>query len=95
MTDFAAGFFAPWIIYAIILLLHLLLPAREVDGYVADPATGRLLRYRLNGPLVLFALITLWVILSATGALAWDWLWTHRWPGLIGSFVLGLLFSIG
>lgn len=94
MTDFAAGFFAPWIIYAVILLLHLVLPARKVDGYVTDPATGRLLRYRLNGPFVLAALIALWVVFSATGVLAWDWLWTHRWSGLIGSFALGLLFSI-
>ena len=65
MTDFAAGFFAPWIIYAVILALHLVLPARKVDGYVNDPATGRPLRYRLNGPLVLVAMVLLWVILSA------------------------------
>ena len=34
MTGFVAGFFAPWIIYAFMLLLHLVLPARKVDGYV-------------------------------------------------------------
>ncbi len=94
MTDFAAGFFAPWIIYAVILILHLLLPARGVEGYVIDPATGRPLRYRLNGFLVLVVLILLWVILGRSGALAWDWLYTHRWSGLIGSAVLGVLFSI-
>ncbi len=32
MTDFIAGFFAPWIIYALILVLHLALPARKVVG---------------------------------------------------------------
>jgi len=93
VTDFAAGFFAPWIIYALILGLHLLLPARTVGGYVTDPATGKPLRYRLNGPLVLAALIVLWVILSSAGVFAWDWLWTHRWAGLIGSAVLGVLFT--
>ena len=94
MTDLVAGFFAPWIVYLVIIALHLLLPARNVEGYVSDPATGRPLRYRLNGPLVLVALVLLWVILSRTGVFAWDWLWTHRWSGLIGSAVLGVLFSV-
>ena len=94
MTDFAAGFFSPWIIYAVILVLHLALPARKVEGYVADAATGRPLRYRLNGLLVLVVLVLLWVLLSRTGVFAWDWLWTHRWSGLIGSFALGVLFSV-
>ena len=93
MTDFAPGFFAPWIIYAVILLLHLALPARKVEGYVADPETGRPLRYRLNGPAVLAVMVLLWVLLGRTGVFAWDWLWTHRWSGLIGSFALGVIFS--
>lgn len=94
-ADFVAGFFAPWIIYAVMLGLHLGLPARTVDGYVRDEKTGALLRYRLNGLLVLAVLVILWVVLGVTGALPWDWLYTHRWPGLIGSCVLGLLFSFG
>ncbi len=28
------GFFAPWIVYALILALHVVLPARHVTGYV-------------------------------------------------------------
>jgi len=94
MTDFPAGFFAPWIIYAVVLGLHLLLPARKVVGYVSDPQTGKKLTYRLNGILVLVAVVVLWVVLGVTGALPWDWLYTHRWSGLIGSAVLGLLLSI-
>lgn len=93
MTGFAAGFFAPWIIYALMLLLHVVLPARRVDGYVKDESTGAVLKYRLNGPLVLVAAVALWVVLGATGGLAWDWLYTHRWSGLIGSCVLGVLLS--
>ena len=31
-------------VYAVILVLHLALPARWVDGYVIDPRTGRPLR---------------------------------------------------
>ena len=94
MTDFVAGFFAPWIIYACILLLHLALPARKVVGYVPDDSTGKLLEYRLNGPLVLGALVVLWVVLGGTGVLVWDWLYVHRWSGLAGSGAIGLLFSL-
>jgi protein-S-isoprenylcysteine O-methyltransferase Ste14 len=94
MTDFAPGFFAPWIIYVLMLALHLLLPARKVVGYVRDDRTGAPLRYRINGLLVLVVLVVLWVVLGLTGVLVWDWLYLHRWPGLIGSAVLGLLLSL-
>ena len=36
-----AGFFAPWIVYAVVTVLHLVVPARTVDGYVIDPSTKR------------------------------------------------------
>ena len=42
------GYVAPLLVYVLVLALHRLLPAREVDGYVRD-AEGRPLRYRLNG----------------------------------------------
>ena len=92
--DFVAGFFAPWIVYAIILGLHLLLPARHVAGYVRDPETGDLLRYRLNGLLVLATLVVLWVVVGITGLFDWDWLYTHRWSGLAGSASLGVLLTL-
>jgi delta14-sterol reductase len=94
MIDFAAGFFAPWIIYAVMLGLHLLLPARRVSGYITDPRTGKPPVYRLNGPLVLAAVVIFWVVIGVTGALPWDWLYTHRWSGLIGSAALGLIVSV-
>jgi protein-S-isoprenylcysteine O-methyltransferase Ste14 len=94
MNDFPAGFFAPWIIYAVMLGLHLLLPSRRVVGYVTDPKTGEPLTYRLNGLLVLGVVVVLWVVVGVTGALSWDWLYVHRWSGLIGSAVLGLLLSV-
>jgi delta14-sterol reductase len=93
VSDVIAGFFAPWIIYVVILGLHLLLPARKVEGYVRDSRTGTLLRYRLNGPVVLAVLVLLWVVVGVTGLLDWDWLYTHRWSSLAGSCVLGLVFS--
>jgi protein-S-isoprenylcysteine O-methyltransferase Ste14 len=89
-----AGFFAPWFIYAIFLLLHLALPARRVVGYVHDAQTGKPLEYRLNGPLVLAVSIGLWALAAATGLLPWDWLYAQRWSGLAGSCTLGLLLSL-
>ena len=94
MKDIIAGFFAPWVIFAVILLLHLLLPARTVPGYVRDPRTGKPLRYRLNGPLVLVATVGLGVLACALGVVPWDWLYTHRWAGLAGACTVGLAFSL-
>jgi len=94
MTDFVPGFFAPWIIYLLMLALHLILPARRVAGYVRDERTGAALCYRLNGLVVLVVLVVLWVVLGLTGVLSWDWLYVHRWSGLIGSAVLGVLLSL-
>jgi len=94
MTDFISGFFAPWLVYALILALHLVLPARGVIGYVRDQKTGERLGYRLNGPAVLAATLCLWALASWTGLLPWDWLYLHRWSGLAGSCALGLIASL-
>lgn len=93
MNDWWAGFFAPWAIYAVVLALHLLLPARRVAGYVRDERTGEPLRYRLNGLSVLAATVALWALAGAAGLLPLDWLWQHRWSGLAGACTLGLLFT--
>jgi Delta14-sterol reductase len=88
------GFIAPWALYAGIGLLHLALPARRVDGYVRDERTGEPLRYRLNGLSVLIVTVALWAAAAALGLLPWDWLWAHRWSGLAGACVLGLLSTL-
>lgn len=88
-----SGFFAPLGVYAVITLLHLVLPARHVDGYVVDPATGKPFRYRLNGLAVYALTIGLWGLACAYGGLPWDYFWTTRWEGLAGACVLGLLFT--
>jgi len=56
------GFFSPWIIYALITLLHYFLPGKWVTGYVKHETTGELLSYRLNGRLVLISAVILWYI---------------------------------
>jgi hypothetical protein len=88
-----AGFLAPVGVYAVITALHLIIPARKVDGYVIDPATGQPHRYRLNGLIVYAATIALWALACSQGWLAWDFFWTTRWEGLIGACTAGLIFT--
>ncbi len=89
-----AGFLAPLGVYAAITLLHLIVPARTVDGYVVNPETQKPYRYRLNGLLVYLLTIGLWALSCARGVLAWDFFWTTRWEGLAGAFTLGILFTL-
>ncbi|GMV44497.1 MAG: hypothetical protein AMXMBFR64_62130 [Myxococcales bacterium] len=93
MIDHLAAFFTPWLVCALVLGLHLALPARHVDGYVRDPATGAPLRYRLNGLAVLVVTVGLWAVLAAAGAVPWDLLWRWRWLGLAGACTLGVIFT--
>lgn len=87
------GFFAPWLVYAAVLVLHLILPAQRVRGYVRD-AAGEPLGYRLNGVPVLLVSVALWATACTQGWLPWDFLWIHRWASLAGAVVLGLVFSV-
>jgi delta14-sterol reductase len=86
------GFFTPWIIYAAITLLHLILPARKKKGYARDK-TGEVLNYRLNGIPVLIASILIWILLGYLDAVPFDRLYQVRWASLAGAVVMGLLFS--
>lgn len=94
MNGFLLGFLTPWIVFAGLLGLHLLLPARHVEGYVEDERTGRPLHYRLNGLPVLFVAVGLWLLAGYTGLVPWDWLWSHRWSGAAGACTLGILLSL-
>jgi len=90
-----SGFLVPVLVYAVVTVLHLVVPARHVDGYVIDPKTQKPYRYRLNGLLVYLLTVGLWALACAQGWLAWDALWNARWESLISAFVLGLLFTFG
>jgi hypothetical protein len=90
-----AGFLAPAGVYALVLLLHLIVPARTVDGYVINPVTQEPYRYRLNGLIVFALTIGAWVVACRAGWLPWDFFWTTRWEGLAGACVFGLLFTFG
>ncbi len=89
-----AGFLVPALVYALITLLHRILPARQVDGYVVDPATGKPYRYRLNGLTVFGLTLALWAFACSRGWLAWDFFWTVRWQSLAGACALGLAFTL-
>ncbi|MGH7293530.1 MAG: ergosterol biosynthesis protein, partial [Polyangiaceae bacterium] len=71
----------------------LVVPARRVSGYVRDERTGDPLRYRLNGLRVFVVSMALYVAAAWSGALPWDFLWTHRWTSLAGACALGLAFT--
>jgi Delta14-sterol reductase len=88
------GFFAPWLIYLGLLGLHLVVPARRVDGYVTNPETGEPLRYRLNGLPVMLLSVGIWAILGRLEIVPYDWLYLNRWAGLAGAATLGLLASL-
>ena len=93
MIEHVLGFLSSWIIYAFLLILHLLVPARTKDGYVLNPSTGRPYRYRLNGLAVLLITVALWVLLGGLRIVPYGWLYRHRWSGLAGAATLGLIVS--
>jgi protein-S-isoprenylcysteine O-methyltransferase Ste14 len=88
-----AGLLAPLVIYLFILVLHLMLPARKVVGYVSDETTGEKLTYRLNGLLVLIVTISTCVVLVRFDVVPSTFLWDHRWWALLGACLLGLVFT--
>ena len=80
----------PLAVYAIVFCLHLALPARWVDGYVRDAATGRALRYRLNGLRVLVATLVLYAGACRLGLISWDFFYLHRFAMAAGACALAL-----
>ena len=87
------GFVSPWVIFTVVFGLHLVLPARHVQGYVKEVGSDKLLTYRLNGPLVLIVAIGIWFGLGLGRVLPWDWLWQQRWSSFTGAASLGLVIS--
>ncbi len=89
-----AGWFAPLAIYLAILVLHLALPARRVDGYAVDTATGQPLTYRLNGLLVFGVVVLAWLAAGWLSWTSWDWLYANRWSAMGGACLVGLAYSL-
>jgi delta14-sterol reductase len=93
MTIFL-GLVTPLVAYAVITLLHLIIPARRRPGYVKSDVTGEVLKYRTNGRFVLVASILVWFALGYFQLVPYVWLYETRWLGLIGACAIGLTFSI-
>lgn len=87
------GLLLPAAVYALVLLLHLIIPVRWTPGYVRSPITGNPLRYRLNGLRVFAVVIALYAGLCAAGLVPWDLFFEHRWESAAGACVLGLIFT--
>lgn len=79
-------------VYLTVLVLHVALPGRWVEGYARDVA-GRPLRYRLNGLLVFLVVAGGYVALCASGCVPWDLFYLHRVAMLATAFIVGLVFA--
>jgi delta14-sterol reductase len=88
------GFLSPVLVYFFVFVLHLVLPGRWVIGYVIDKKSHEMLRYRLNGILVLTVVLLAWMLLCHYGHMPWDWFYMYRWYGLAGAVAVGMIFSL-
>lgn len=93
MTIFL-GLITPLLAYAVITLLHLVIPARRSRGYVTSDVTGQVMNYRINGRYVLVVSVVLWFLLGYFHLVPYVWLYETRWWGLIGACAIGVVFSL-
>ena len=94
MTEALFGFLIPVFIYLLIFLLNAFLPGRWVVGYVTKSGSTENLRYKLNGLLVLFTILSLWFLACFFGFMDWEWIYENRWYSLAGAITFGLIFSL-
>ncbi len=87
------GLITPLVTYAVITLLHIIIPAKRTKGYVKNETTGKVMNYRINGKFVLWASIFIWFFLGHFNIVPYVWLYETRWLGLIGAVVIGLVYS--
>lgn len=87
------GLITPLIAYAVITLLHIIIPVKRIKGYVKNETTGKVMNYRINGKFVLLASILIWFALGYFNIVPYGWLYEIRWLGLIGAVVIGLAYS--
>lgn len=87
------GFLAPVVIMAVIFILNASLPGRWVSGYITRPGSIEKMRYHLNGILVFLVMVAFWVLLGITDTVPYDYLYHHRWHGLAGACILGVIFT--
>ena len=86
-----AGFLTPTLLLAILLALHIVLPAWRVDGYAHEKMASTPTRYRLNGLLVFAGALLIWWSELTLAPL--DWLWQVKWHVLAGGVALSVVLS--
>ena len=86
-----AGFLAPTAVFAILLVLHSVLPARRALGYAHPNTTQTPVRYRMNGLLVFAAALAIWAIALLVPL---DWLWRVKWHAIAGATALSVLLTV-
>ena len=82
-----SAFLTPTVVFAILLALHIVLPARRVDGYVRVTPN----RYRLNGLAVFVCALVIWWFELTSASL--DWLWLAKWHALAGAVALSMILT--
>ena len=83
-----AAFLTPTALFAILLALHIILPARRVEGYARVTPS----RYRLNGLAVFICALAIWWF-ELTGA-PLGWLWLAKWHALAGAVALSVVLTV-
>ena len=91
-TQTVAAFLTPAAVFAILLALHAIIPARRVDGYTHPSAAGMPNRYRLNGLAVFLAAMVIWWLELTFAPLGW--LWLAKWHVIAGGVVLSLVCTV-
>ena len=82
------AFLTPTAVFAILLGLHVVLPARRVDGYARVTPN----RYRLNGLAVFICALVIWWLELTLAPL--DWLWIAKWHALAGAVALSVVLTV-
>ncbi len=88
------GLLTPLVVISLITILHYILPGRWITGYVKHEKTQELLRYRLNGLMLLLVSVAIWYILGHYDIVDYTWLYRHRWLSLVGAILIGLAYSL-
>jgi protein-S-isoprenylcysteine O-methyltransferase Ste14 len=92
--DVILGFLTPFITWILIFILNILLPGKRVKGYITKTNSSEKMEYRLNGILVFFIVIGVWVLLGWFKIVPYDWLYSNRWYGLACACIAGIFFSL-
>ncbi len=91
-TEAVMGFLTPLIVFIVFFLAQLILPARQIPGYVINPETGEPRNYRLNGLLVYVLAVLVWAF-ELTG-MPHDWFYRSSVYAVVGGTVLTTIFSL-